>query len=403
MIATDITQNAQKTLQLYNLCDACLGRLFKKPTERILNTQRGKEIRSQVPIHNKTNTCYLCEGLLTEIEHFAHLISDALQNYEYDTFLIGSKIDEDIIKKEQDLIRFTQSTNTDTLKMEINREIGKILEIKLKKTVDFKNPEITAVIDTAFNLVHLQIRPLFIYGRYKKFQRGIPQTRWQCRICRGKGCRSCSYTGQLYSTSVEELIAKKPLAASQGDEESFHGCGREDIDARMLGNGRPFVLEIKNPKKCSLNLLTLEKEINKSAQNQIEVSGLRFSDSEEVIRLKKATFQKKYQVVMKGENAFKKAKLKEVAQILQGTTIQQFTPTRVAHRRAHTIRERKVYSCTIESVEDSIARLTLETESGTYIKELISGDQGKTTPSISSLVGFPCIVQELDVIEIKGE
>ena len=106
---------------------------------------------------------------------------------------------------------------------------------------------------------------------------------------------------------------------------------------------------------------------------------------------------------MKGENAFKKAKLKEVAQILQGTTIQQFTPTRVAHRRAHTIRERKVYSCTIESVEDSIARLTLETESGTYVKELISGDQGKTTPSISSLVGFPCIVQELDVIEIKGE
>ena len=95
--------------------------------------------------------------------------------------------------------------------MEINREIGKILEKTLKKTVNFENPDIAVLIDTAFDAVSLQICSLFIYGIYKKFERGIPQTKWPCKICRGKGCRSCSYTGKLYNTSVEEFIAKKGL------------------------------------------------------------------------------------------------------------------------------------------------------------------------------------------------
>ena len=50
-----------------------------------------------------------------------------------------------------------------------------------------------------------------------------------------------------------------------------------------------------------------------------------------------------------------------------------------------------------------MATLTLEAESGTYIKELVSGDDGKTKPNISQMTGAPCKVTELDVIEIKGE
>jgi tRNA pseudouridine synthase 10 len=74
----------------------------------------------------------------------------------------------------------------------------------------------------------------------------------------------------------------------------------------------------------------------------------------------------------------------------------------VAHRRAHKVRERKVYNCTLELIEGTIARLIIEAESGTYIKELISGDNGKTQPNISEIIGIPCKVTELDVIEIKG-
>ena len=40
-----------------------------------------------------------------------------------------------------------------------------------------------------------------------------------------------------------------PLGSSfQADEHKFVPGGREDIDVRMLGTGRPFVLELLNPK-----------------------------------------------------------------------------------------------------------------------------------------------------------
>lgn len=396
---------AEKTVSAHHLCDSCLGRLFRQIEKGSTNKQKGTLIRNNLKQSKKTHAkdCWLCEGLTEEIDHFVDLISDALKEYEFDTFLIGSKIDEDIVEREKELWDFISSEEFEPIKMEINREVGKILEEKLGKTVGFEKPDITVIVDTAFDVVNLQIRPLFIYGRYKKFERGIPQTKWPCRICRGKGCNSCNYTGKMYETSVEELISKKALKRTKGNDESFHGCGREDIDALMLGSGRPFVLEIKNPKKRTIDLAILTSEINSHTKDRVEISNLRFSDRKEIARIKNAEFQKTYYIVIEGEKPIKKEKLKEVAQILQGKTIKQLTPTRVAHRRANKIRERKIYNCELESVEGSIARLTIETQSGTYIKELVSGDSGRTTPNISEMIGIPCKVKELDVIEIKGE
>ena len=110
------------------------------------------------------------------------------------------------------------------------------------------------MMDFATDNVKIQINPLFIEGRYRKLIRGIPQTRWPCRKCKGRGCKICDFTGKMYPESVEELIAEKVLQATKGSESRFHGAGREDIDVRMLGRGRPFVLEIKEPKIRELKL-----------------------------------------------------------------------------------------------------------------------------------------------------
>ena len=396
---------AKKTIESYHICDSCLGRLFRQVEKGVSNKQKGKLIRDNLEYDKQIgiDDCWLCKGLTAEIKHFANLISDALKDYEFETFLIGSKIDEGIVEREQELWDFTKSENAEPIKMEINREIGKTLEKKLSKTVDFEKPDIMAVIDTAFDVVNLQIKSMFIYGRYRKFERGIPQTKWPCKICRGKGCRACNYTGKMYDTSVEEMISKKALELTKGTDESFHGSGREDIDALMIGNGRPFVLEIKNPKVRTIDLSLFESETNNYAKDKIKISNLRFSDGAEVARIKNAEFRKVYKVVIEGEKPINKEKLKEVAQILRGKTIRQFTPTRVAHRRANKVREKKIYDCNIDSIEGTIARLTLETESGTYVKELISGDDGKTKPNISEMIENPCKIKELNVVEIKGE
>ena len=260
-----------------------------------------------------------------------------------------------------------------------------------------------AVIDTAFDVVNLQIAPLFIYGRYNKYVRDLPQTRWFCKICRGKGCRHCNYTGKLYENSIEELVAQPFLKKTDGVDKSFHGCGREDIDVRMLGNGRPFVLEIKNPRHRLLELPKIEELINVQNKDIIEVNSLRFSDRNEIARIKNASFRKTYRIVFKSKKPINNEKLKKAIRALRSKSIGQQTPSRVAHRRADMVREKQIYSCHIESIDGTMTTLTLEAESGTHIKELVSGDDGKTKPSLSELIGTPCNVTALDVIEIKAE
>jgi tRNA pseudouridine synthase 10 len=405
MATQQIENKGKQILNNYPLCNSCLGRLFRHTETCLANQKIGARIRTAIKDQEPTTSknCWLCEGLINEINHFSNLIYQELQQYEFTTFLIGSTIDEDILKKEATLWENTKLDTTEPLKMELNREIGRILEKRLQKNVDFKNPDIIAVIDTIYDIVHLQIKPIYLYGRYRKLKRGIPQTKWPCRICRGRGCRACKYSGKMYEKSVEELIGKSAMEQTQATDEAFHGCGREDIDALMLGSGRPFIIELKNPKKRTINLLELEKQIDIHSQDWIEVHQLRYAEKKEISRIKNTDFRKVYRVLLQGEHDLNKEKLKEVAQILRGKTIKQFTPTRVAHRRAKKIRERKIYRCTLKSLEGAIAGLIIETGSGTYIKELVSGDAGKTQPNISELLGVPCTVKELDVLEIKGE
>jgi tRNA pseudouridine synthase 10 len=41
-------------------------------------------------------------------------------------------------------------------------------------------------------------------------------------------------------------------------------------------------------------------------------------------------------------------------------------------------------------------------QGGTYVKELVSGDNGRTTPSVSERIDTACECVELDVLEIHG-
>jgi len=76
--------------------------------------------------------------------------------------------------------------------------------------------------------------------------------------------------------------------------------------------------------------------------------------------------------------------------------IRQWTPVRVLHRRANTPRTRHVLSCRAHRVDDHYFRLHLSTEAGTYVKEFVHGDLGRTVPSVSSLLGCSTDILELD-------
>ncbi|MDI6916980.1 MAG: tRNA pseudouridine(54/55) synthase Pus10 [Thermoplasmatales archaeon] len=403
-------------LSEYSLCDHCLGRLFGKFGHGFGNAERGRAVRYCLKkavrelkeedvarfsaLKSPTRVdCWLCGNIFDETEKFALLAIEKMRKYEFSSFLVGSKIDSEIIEREEELRDRLNLEYHEQMKSEINREIGKIVEEKTGKKVNFSSPDITAIVDTRYDNVTLQLSSLFIYGRYKKFLRGIPQTKWPCKKCWGKGCEKCSFTGKMYSTSVEEIIAKVVMEKTNGSGHFFHGMGREDVDARMLGNGRPFILEIRNPAKRYLDLKKMEKEINDFGKGRVEVSGIRLSDASEVVKIKDAKPEKTYRVVVLLEKSVSEEKLKELENAFP-ITVTQRTPLRVVHRRADKIRERKVLDFKVESA-DEIATFIIKGESGLYVKELVSGDNGRTLPSIAEMLGIECRVKELDVIGVE--
>lgn len=397
-------QQQAKDLVQEELCDSCLGRLFGKVGLGYTNEFRGQAIRQLFPDEAKEpvdyDDCAICQGLMGEIEEIADLVKKEAEPYEYSTFLVGCKVDPEVSDVEEEYWTRFSLQHAEPIKAEFNRLLGKNLEKTLGKTVEFDAPELTFVVDTRFNEVRLTIKPLFIYGRYRKLERGIPQTKWFCRKCRGRGCDYCKGTGKMYEDSVEELIARHVMPLTDGKDHAFHGMGREDIDALMLGNGRPFVLEIKEPKKRTLDLGELEKVINSSNQGRVEVEDLKPSDGQTVRDIKAAKSQKSYVVHIEMDIEPDEEKVYKVANDFRNLSIKQQTPNRVSHRRADLIRTREVFTFEIKELDGTKASIEIKGESGLYIKELIHGDDGRTEPNFAGSIGIPCKVLALDVVHI---
>lgn len=368
------------------LCDHCLGRLYGLRGHGLGNEERGRAIRIVYAMENNIDIeelypekCELCGGIFERLDDYARYVVEKIKEYEFNTFLIGSKFSEEILKKEKELQQIVGEEG-ESIGREFNREIGKRVMELTGKEPDLRDPDIAIIIDTRYDDIKLEIKPLLIYGRYRKLVRGIPQTKWPS----GK-----------YKESVEEIIAKPVMEMSGGVEHALHGMGREDIDARMLGNGRPFILEIKRARRRNIDLKEVERRVNLSGK--VEIFDLRFAHKDEIVKLKEAEPRKRYRIAINvdaGEEEMRDA-LKELI-----GKIKQRTPTRVKHRRADKIRMREVYDAKLVEKKNDMAVIEILAESGTYIKELMHGDDGRTQPNLAEKLGKKVEVKWLDVIEI---
>src|SRR5262249_59359820 len=63
-------------------------------------------------------------------------------------------------------------------------------------------------------------------------------------------------------------------------------------------------------------------------------------------------------------------------------------------------RERRLTVLDLRPLGDDRLELRVLCQHGTYVKEWISGDGGRTAPSLASLLGAPCECALLDVEEV---
>src|SRR5438034_5325804 len=359
------------------LCDSCLGRLFGKVGHGHTNEERGRSVRDLAEI--RIGPCWICDGLTARYDDLADLVARKLEPWAFDTFRVGSKVDPEIAAREESLWTHLGLTGPEPVKAEVNREVGKRVSERIRKESDVARPDIVAVLDTAFDHVDLQVNPLYLRGRYRKLARGVPQTRWPCRRCMGKGCARCGGTGKMYPTSVEEVIAAEVMRESGGTGHALHGMGREDVDARMIGRGRPFIVEIKEPRRRTFDLAAVVARINGSGT--VEVDGLVPARGSDVVPLKEDRVPKTYRILLRMAPPVEEAKLKKTLPVLVAEPIAQRTPERVVHRRADTTRHRRLLAAEVVGVEGDRAELRVTAEAGTYVKEWVHGDHGRTRPS----------------------
>jgi tRNA pseudouridine synthase 10 len=349
----------------------------------------------------KNKECYLCKGLFKTVDLLVQNALDALESYEYTTFLVGIELPNEVEEREDEFKAHFEVGYGESMRNELSREIGKKIVTITNKLANYKIPDIVILVRPFIGEVILQSNPLYIRGKYRKLVRDIPQSKWFCRRCRGEGCSKCDWTGKMYSESIEEIIADPLLKKTDGEDVAFHAAGREDIDVRMLGSGRPFIMEVKRPKKRFINLQDLTKIINEEANDKIEVFNLCFATKDDVKLLKKKEGSTKiYKVYVEFDRDVSEEELKIAEKIFTKSIIHQKTPLRVLHRRADLIREKYIYEAHIKRLTPNRAEMKICCQGGLYIKELVSGDEGRTVPSIASTLNIKAKPLELDVLKI---
>jgi tRNA pseudouridine synthase 10 len=81
--------------------------------------------------------------------------------------------------------------------------------------------------------------------------------------------------------------------------------------------------------------------------------------------------------------------------------VDQKTPVRVLHRRSLAVRRKVIHSMrVVKVINDHYLHLNLTTQAGTYIKEFVHGDFGRTKPNLGSILGCEADILQLDVLEV---
>ncbi|MBD3187668.1 hypothetical protein GF325_12610, partial [Candidatus Bathyarchaeota archaeon] len=257
-------ENSERGMHLRNACILDAHRVLKKSSEmqddetimnqNIMKTQAmaGSSIASRllerlsIPMERaskkpatpnakriiETVDCIICRGIFSS-KVLLDLIDDAIDitnEMEFSTMLVGTRISPIFLEREEEFRVLHGLKWGESFKSHFNRFIGRELTFRIGKDVDFSRPDIVFI----FNIsdkdsinISVQVNPYFIYGRYKKNIRGIPQTHWPHKACNGKGCEECDNTGKQYQQSVEELIAKPVIEETRAGSIKFHGAGRE--------------------------------------------------------------------------------------------------------------------------------------------------------------------------------
>lgn len=377
-ILQQVTDDAKKIQKDYHLCDSCLGRLFVKKLSLTSNRLLGKKIHEQ--ISKKPDKCYICKDLIDNLDTFHSDILEKTRDYQFDSFLVGVILKHSIIERD-DLIRSKyQLKGIDSVKTDISQQLAKNLSQKTKSTINHLNPELTITVNFKNNSIDLRSKSLILAGRYTKNSRILTQKQQSCQNCRGKGCLACNFHGISGFDSVEGKISQFLYEKFSSPQVKITWIGGEDKTSLVKGKGRPFFVQIINPKKRKIRLP------KKITLDGIELFGLKQIQS---IPKSPLTFRSKIELFLETEDVLPSNKLKK---------LDELTNSQIAIYEESKRVEKSLYSVKYSKTGSKSFSLLIEVDGGVPIKKFVYGET--VFPNLSDLLDTKCLCKEFDFHQV---
>jgi tRNA pseudouridine synthase 10 len=290
-----------------------------------------------------------------------------------------------------------------------------------EKLADLLGPHFlppASVSTAAVPKVAASVASFVLAGTYNKWSRRMSQTPWflELRDGAGEDAEECGGGGAEVTRemrtelNVEDIIVAGIKAIFRPDKITFTAGGREDIDVRMLGGGRPFIVDVANPNVVPAlvtpAMIDAAQMHEQTGMHLVRVNNLRLVDKAYVSNMKlyESEKRKNYRCVVWTSKPQTEDELRcalEVENERGGFVLQQKTPLRVLHRRTLLTRERRIFTArVVRVINQNCFILDVAAAAGTYIKEFVHGDNGRTLPNVGRLLGCDADILQLDVADI---
>ena len=365
-----------RILKNYDLCEYCTGRLVSKllgkPSSKLLGK---KYLRKFGKSSNKK--CYVCKNIFQNLDSMLLNIFQKSSNLDFKTFNLGLILKNSFLERD-DLIKSKfKIKGIENLKFAISAEMSKKISRRTKSKRIMNEPDLFIQVNFKDESSTIRTKPIFVYGRYNKKIRKLPQKQILCKSCNGIGCHNCNFIGLENIESIEGKISNFLIKKFDGNQVKINWIGGEDQSSLVLGNGRPFFAKILNPKKR-----------NKILRKSTNLDGISLSELKKILIQPKGSipFKSKVSIIVDTEKPISLAHLKKLT-ILENAIIHD--PSKDKKNI-----DKKIYKIRYKKLGKTSFHLDLFVDGGIPIKFFIQNSD--VTPNISELLGNHCQCRKID-------
>jgi len=363
-------------LQNYNLCEYCTGRIISKIVGKPSSKFLGKKYLKNF-YQPSSEKCYICKNIFDSLDPMLINTLEKLSSYDFKTFHLGIILKPSFLERDDYIKSKFKIKGIENLKFSIAKELAKKISRKTNTNRIADDSELFIEANFKNESCRLRAKPLYIYGRYNKKIRNLAQKQESCHRCNGIGCHNCKFKGIKDIQSIEETISNFFIEKFDCNQVKINWIGGEDQFSLVMGNGRPFFINLLNPKKR-----------NKILPKTFDLKVISLSELKKLTVQPKgsAPFKSEVSITVETEKPISLTQLKKL-KILENCILETSSRNQKKSQKC-------IYKIEYKKIGKTQFILDLFMDGGISIKSFVQNSD--TTPNVSDLIENRSKIIQLD-------